>query len=238
MTLVRIAIAASAFLMTLELRDAMAGQALQQRCNAYLTQNQGTLLPLSTTCSGTELALFARDVTGGCLSCAMTQGDIDSQLQSGSECENLGTGPAPACLATLDCYLGVQNENNPPGLLTPGPAAPPGNVKDAYCAPPPALFCNGTGICASVITAGFPAGYTPSQIEANLAAPRDPTKPSGQAGYVVSSLLSSNCNSCFPSTLPAPALPPWALGLLACCLAAVVVQATRSNARLHRRSSS
>jgi hypothetical protein len=224
-TLLRISIVASAFLVTLGLRDARASQTLQQLCNAYLNQQKATLLPVSTTCSGTELALFARDVTGGCLSCAMTQGAVDSQFQSGVECEDLGTGPAPACLSTLDCYLGVQNENNPPQLVTPGPAAPPNNVQNAYCAPPPELICNGTGVCASVITAGFPVGFTPSQIQPNLATASDPTKPSGQAGFLVSSLLLDSCNSCFPATVPAapaPALPPWALGLLACSLAAAI----------------
>ena len=179
-------------------QDAGTGN-LQTQCNAFLSANTATLLNTSgATCTGTETTLFAKDPTGDCLSCAFTTGCLDdTQGDTGQECEDTGaavdgitSGTTPQCITTLSCDLGLSPVNSP------APAA--GLVVNAYCGngTTTAVCETGTGPtgkCVSQITAGFPAGYTATQIVNSVAVRSDA---SGMANALMACLVTSDGPGC------------------------------------------
>jgi hypothetical protein len=179
-------------------QDAGTGN-LQTQCNAFLSANTTTLLNTSgATCTGTERTLFAKDPTGDCLTCAFTTGCLDdTQGDTGQECEDTGaavdgitSGTTAQCITTLSCDLGLSPVNSP------APAA--GLVVNAYCGDgtTTAVCETGTGPtgkCVSQITAGFPAGYTATQIVNSVAVRSDA---SGMANALLACLVTSDDPGC------------------------------------------
>jgi hypothetical protein len=114
--------------------DADAGLTIQALCNNFLAANDlpdggGALnMAVSTTCSGTELALFARDMgkvptdagdAGGiadtCLGCAISIGCVDDNVgDTGQECEDFPTfktfGTVAECVAEVQCGVGLTGD--------------------------------------------------------------------------------------------------------------------------------
>jgi hypothetical protein len=114
--------------------DAFASPNIQTLCNAFLAANDlpdggGVLnVAVSTTCSGTELALFARDmgnvpadagdagsVTDTCLGCAIAVGCLDDNVgDTNQECDDFARfatyGTLAQCIAELQCALGVTGQ--------------------------------------------------------------------------------------------------------------------------------
>jgi hypothetical protein len=140
------------------------GGDLQAQCDAFLVANMSTLLPVTSTCSPTEKALFTKDPTGGCLNCAFEGGCLDdSNGDSGQECEDSFStfGTEAECLATLACDFGL----NP--AKSPAPAD--GLAINAYCGPGNSTSNCETGsgpagACVTEIVAGFPSSFTPTNI--------------------------------------------------------------------------
>jgi hypothetical protein len=149
-------------------------------CDGYLAANREATKSKSATCSDTEKALFEKDPTGECLGCFLQSGCLDdSNGDTGQECEDvLGAAAQAQCLAALRCDLGSS-----PGH-SPAPAA--GLAVNAYCGVGvQAAKCmteGPAGVCAGPIAAGFPAGFTPSQIVTNLAVRKHPA---GMANAIV-----------------------------------------------------
>jgi len=180
--------------------DAGGGD-LQSECNAYLSAHTAMLLNSSgTTCTGTEETLFAKDPDGTCLACAFTTGCLDdTNGDTGQECEDTGvgigitSGTTAECISTLSCDLGLSPVNSP------APAA--GLVVNAYCGDgtTTAMCETGTGPsgkCISPIAAGFPAGYSATQIVNSIAVRSDA---SGMANALSACLVTStdpNCGTC------------------------------------------
>ncbi len=195
---------------------------LSQACDTFVAGHPSTWAN-PQKCSQTEVALYARDTSGQCLLCALNKGVVDDTVGDvGQECDDFSGAGVTQCLTTLQCELGVQNENNPPSV-SPIAQTP---VYD-YCGS--SSSCPGTGPCAAQISAGFP-GLTSPQIQASLFVT---SQPSGRADVLMNE-LSRNCFSfCaslgpyldvpYPTAVPgvgAPALPtsrvPWlAAALLA-----------------------
>ena len=112
--------------------DVDAGPTIQQLCDAFLAANVSAFAASGTTCTGTELALFAHDVvavmTGDaglgdagtladpngntCLGCAFQSGCVDTSTSATKrECEEhdfTASGTTLAqCIAELECGVGV-----------------------------------------------------------------------------------------------------------------------------------
>jgi hypothetical protein len=137
------------------------------QCDAYLTANRQANASTSSTCAGTEQALFAKDGTGDCLGCLFQSGCLDdTNGDTGQECEDLkGSAAQSQCLAVLRCDIGSSPASSP------APAA--GLVVNAYCGVGVSLAkCTQegpAGKCSSPIAAAFPTGFTSSQIVSRLA---------------------------------------------------------------------
>jgi hypothetical protein len=180
--------------------------ALQANCNAFVQANNTATTdaggPFAASdngvCTGTELILYERDVTGRCLACAFDQGILDETFAGLSylECEDLlsdgGTGAVSECLAVLACDLGVQAdgavENSAVG------AANGASLVAAYCGTGATTsVCEGSGAgqgpigtCAAQWTAAFPSTFTPTTI---VTMDSDQTYPGGMANRLVSTLI-------------------------------------------------
>jgi hypothetical protein len=167
---------------------------------------------VSSTCSQTEVQLFAKDTTGACLNCALAKSCIDDTIGTGDtsqECDDFAsatTAPVGAtpigatgvseCVATLSCYLGV----NP--FLVPCPLniGTSRSLSNPYCGTASAMACqmgSPVGVCLPEIVAGFPPSFNPGiPILSNIA---NPAYPSGMAGAIVTCLLKTaggQCSSC------------------------------------------
>jgi hypothetical protein len=180
------------------------GGDVQAACNAYLTAHNADLNPASgSTCTGTEKALFAKDTTGDCLSCAFLSGCLDDTLgDTGQECEDTGAGGITSgtmqqCINTLSCDLGVSPVNSPaPGT---------GLVVNAYCGQGNSISNCETGTgpagkCIAPMVAGFPAGFSATQIVNGIAVRANA---SGMANALIACINSaasvspdSKCNKC------------------------------------------
>jgi hypothetical protein len=149
-------------------------------CDAYLAANRGPNASKGAACTATEQALFAKDPTGECLGCFFQSGCLDdSNGDTGQECEDLsGAAAQEQCLAALRCDIG----SSPGSSLA--PAA--GLAVNAYCGVGVQLAKCETdrpaGLCASPIAAGFPAGFSPTQIVSNFAVRKHPA---GMANAIV-----------------------------------------------------
>jgi hypothetical protein len=166
---------------------------------------------VSTTCSQTEVSLFQKDTTGGCLSCAINKSCIDDTAGDVSqECDDLATAAtAPTgstvlgttgvneCQATLNCEIGIVPANSPSPLNVGASRT----LANAYCGNVSSATCQAgspAGVCVPQIVAGLPSTFTAgTQVLSNLANVAFPT---GVAGTVVSCLLSTSgggqCTSC------------------------------------------
>ncbi len=111
-----------------------------------------------------SLRYLARNQDGSCLSCVAAEGCLDPSLAATCDSDAVLGGPS-ACVNTLRCDLGVQDDNLPPTLVT----AP--RVYGASFA-----FCGNAGRectsfadgpCAGTITHGFPATFTNVDIVAH-----------------------------------------------------------------------
>jgi hypothetical protein len=156
-------------------------------CNTFLVANQDSG-PYSTTCSATEVVLFAKDGSGACLDCAIVKGCIDGAGYPGFECHDaldggVGSADETECLATLACDIGQYP------VASPGPAK--GIATVAFCGmgvSNSACNTDPQGVCKAQWLAGFP-GETNSDIQSN---PGKNTLPSGVANTIVG-CLNQNC---------------------------------------------
>jgi len=169
------------------------------QCDAYLAANHQANANTDAKCLGTELTLLAKDPTGDCLGCFFQSGCLDdTNGDTGQECEDLkGSAAQAQCLAVLQCGVCSSPASSP------APAA--GLVANAYCGVGVRLSkCTQEGPqgkCASPIAAGFPAGFTPTQIMGHLA---DRSHPAGVANAIMACGVSAartkagaGCNKCF-----------------------------------------
>jgi hypothetical protein len=171
------------------------GACVPPTCSGYLAVNAATLLPVSTTCSATENLFWEKDTTGACLSCAFTSGCIDdTNGDTGQECEDPFTtfGTEAECLTTLGCDIGLTPVNSP------APAS--GLAVNAYCglgtSTSTCEMGGPLGACASQIAAGFPPGFTPTQIVNNISVR---AYASGMADAIVACIdtaTNPNCKKC------------------------------------------
>jgi hypothetical protein len=207
-----------------------ASATVASSCNSYLLANP-QLQATSTTCSPTELVLYAKSPS--CLSCAFAKGCLDQVPPLGGnpgECSDLQPGitTTPAeCVNTLSCELGVASVD-PTVLLT-----PPADPQVAYCGTGPGLCQTvSDGVCKAVMTAGFPAGWTTNQILQSLQVPGSTA--SGQAGAIWQCASQFGCSSCFS---PVQAVPvgtspgTWGFAALAAGLVASGLRGLRRRFR-------
>lgn len=167
----------------------------QSACNSFAASHTGSTA-VAGTCNGSELAAFLVDGTGSCMACMTGAGQCLNSTGTGNtglDCEDPFTGQGAGettaqCLSTLTCDLGVTPAR------TPAPASANGPIS-GYCAGVAEPTCvSGTpgGLCVSVITAGFPSTFTPSNIGGNIAVA---TFASGRAGAAVNCAF-NNCSAC------------------------------------------
>jgi hypothetical protein len=173
---------------------------LQSSCNAHLGKFAGANKNASgAICTPTEVVLFQKDTTGGCLDCMFQQGCLDDTIgDSVQECEDSGgtagitSGTEGQCLATLRCLVGAGAD----GELTRSPAR--GLTVNAYCGDQMiSPGCTGTpgpkGECAAAEKAGYPASFSPGSIIQSFGRR---TYASGMANAIVNCAISSKCASC------------------------------------------
>jgi hypothetical protein len=142
-------------------------------CDAYLKANRQAIASAGASCTATEQTLFAKDPTGQCLSCLFQSGCLDDANEdTGQECEDLSGAAAQAqCLVALRCDIGSSPSKSP------APGA--GLAVNAYCGVgvPVTTKCQNegpAGPCVPQIAAGFPAGFSPTQIVNNFAVRKHP----------------------------------------------------------------
>ncbi|MCL2448968.1 MAG: MSCRAMM family adhesin SdrC [Polyangiaceae bacterium] len=170
-------------------------------CDTFIQMGDAGSITPQSTCSGTELVLFEKDVTGDCLKCALLYGQcIDNSPDVGGvvgfDCEDPFTGAGAGgttdeCLAVLACDIGVDPKGTSPVV------AGGAGVIVSYCGTVQPSPCgSGTapnGACISPITAGFPSTFSAGQITAAIG---QQVYASGRAGAIAACLLTNSCDQC------------------------------------------
>jgi hypothetical protein len=186
-------------------------------CSNFLAANPG-LKSTSTTCSTTELTLYEKDTTGGCLGCAFSSFCLDDTGgDHGQECEDLastttapngasqtdvGAGAVSNCQATLACEVGVNTTTGVAGTAGVDVGGTE-TLANAFCGTVANATCQGAistsginGACDSVIEAGLPSTFTVgSSVLSNIA---NTNYSAGQAGSIVACLINAAtpCTTC------------------------------------------
>jgi hypothetical protein len=182
----------------------------QCQCDHYIAANQAGNT-VATTCAATEVVLFEKDTSGGCLACALNKSCIDDDIGTGDtaqECDDLASATAAPsiatvlgatgvdqCLATLACEVGVDSAT---GAASTAPlnVGSTRTLANSYCGSAAALTCqNGSpaGACVGPIAAGLPGIPAGSSTLSHIG---DQTYPSGQAGTILACLLRSTGGQC------------------------------------------
>lgn len=182
----------------------------QCQCDHYIAANQAGNT-VATTCTATEVVLFEKDTTGGCLACALNKSCIDDDIGTGDtaqECDDLasattapsiatvlGTTGVDQCLATLACEVGVDSATGA-ASTAPVNVGSTRTLANSYCGTATATTCqNGSpaGTCAGPIAQGLPGVPAGSSTLSHIG---DQTYPSGQAGTILACLLRSTGGQC------------------------------------------
>ncbi|MGA2447646.1 MAG: hypothetical protein ABTD50_03100 [Polyangiaceae bacterium] len=182
---------------------ACAAPGVQVACNNYLAAHP-TLGSVSTTCTGTELALFERDVDtaapGTCLAAAFNAGALDDTLGDGTlnECEDQTlTAPTTAaeCVAEIQCAMGIPSTCTPTSQAaacvhtTTTYLAQPYAIKNLFCGADNNATCGALspatlapGSCTTAWLAGLPATDSNSS-STGSGSETDGLKPQYASGY-------------------------------------------------------
>jgi hypothetical protein len=188
----------------------------QCQCNHFIAATDAGAA--SATCSQTELTLFEKDTTGGCLRCAFSSFCLDDTSgDHGQECEDLAsttTAPNGAnqtdvgasavgnCQATLACEVGVNRTTGVAGTAGVDIGGTE-TLANAFCGTVVNSTCQGSistsginGACDSVIETGLPSSFTVgSSVLSNIA---NTNYSAGQAGSIVACLINAAnpCTTC------------------------------------------
>jgi hypothetical protein len=200
--------------------DVDAGPTVQALCDAFLAANaDGGLGFVSNTCTGTELALFMRDVNsedagitpGTCLLAAFNSGALDDTIGDGTlnECEDqtwtAGSGSTAAeCVAEVQCGIGVNSGCNGSSSVSECTRnettylAQAYAIKNLYCGADNNATCealspatSAPGTCVTQWLAGVPASDSDPNTSTGELAETDGLKPGYASGYANGVILTN-----------------------------------------------